>query len=154
VNRERVEVRRRVAAPADRVWELVSHPEGHVRIDGSGMLRAAVDARALTAVGETFVMDMDREPLGDAPLGRYQVRAWVTRFEPGRVIEWSTNLVDADEPIPQVWGWEIEPVSTESCDVVNYNDWSGLPDDWKQHWPIVPIHMIEQSVANLAHLVE
>jgi hypothetical protein len=116
------------------------------------MLKAARDARPLTAVGETFDMDMDREPLGDAPLGRYQVRNWVTRIEPGRLIEWSPNLLGSDAPFPHVWGWQIDPVSDTECDVTNYNDWSELPDDWKARWPIVPLQMLERSVENLARL--
>lgn len=149
---ERVEVCRRIAAPAQRVWDLVSNPDGHVLIDGSGMLLGALDARPLTAVGDTFDIDMDREPLGDAPLGRYQVRNWVTRVEPGRVIEWSPNLLGSDAPFPHVWGWQIDPVSDTECDVTNYNDWRDLPDDWKPKWPIVPRQMLERSVDNLERL--
>lgn len=150
---ERIEVGRRIAAPAERVWELVAHPEGHVRIDGSGMIKAARDARPLTAVGDTFDMDMDREPLGDVPLGKYQVRNWVTRVEPGRLIEWSTNLVDRDAGFGAVFGWRIDPVSDAECDVANYNDWSQLPEEWKTSWPIVPLNMLERSVENLQRIV-
>ena len=143
---ERIQVRRRIAAPAARVWEIVSNPEGHVLIDGSGMLKGALDARPLTAVGDTFDMDMDREPLGDTPLGLYQVRNWVVRIEPGRVIEWSPNLLGTDAPYPHVWGWQIDPVSDAECDATNYNDWRDMPDDLKPHWPIVPLQMIERSL--------
>ena len=57
---ERVSATRRIAAPAHELFLLVSSPEGHVQIDGSGMLVAAPDAKPLTAVGEHFDMDMDR----------------------------------------------------------------------------------------------
>jgi len=150
---ERLEARRRIAAPATRVWELVSHPEGHVRIDGSRMLEAALNAKPLTAVGDTFDMDMDREPLGDVPLGKYQVRNWVTRIEPGHLIEWSTNLIDKDAPVGHVYGWRIDAVSEAECDVANYTDWSDLPDEWKPRWPIVPLEMLERSVEKLQRIV-
>ncbi len=84
----RLSARRRIAASADRIWAFVSNPDGHVQIDGSSMVEAALAARTLTAVGDTFDMDMDREPLGDVPLGKYPVRNWVTRIEPGRLVEW------------------------------------------------------------------
>ena len=87
---EGVAVTRRVAASAEERFAIVSNPTGHVDLDASGMLVAAPDARPLAAVGETFDMDMDREPLGDDPeLGKYQVRNTVTHFVPGRLFEWS-----------------------------------------------------------------
>jgi uncharacterized protein YndB with AHSA1/START domain len=150
---ERIEARRRISAPASRVWELVSHPDGHVQIDGSGMLEAALNARRLTAVGDIFDMDMDREPLGDIPLGKYQVRNWVTRIEPGHLIEWTTNLIDQPEPVGHTYGWRIDAVSVDECDVANYTDWSALPEEWKVRWPIVPLEMLERSVENLERIV-
>jgi hypothetical protein len=57
---DRVSVSERVAAPVSRVFAIVSDPARHVDIDGSGMLQAAPDAMPLTAVGQTFEMDMDR----------------------------------------------------------------------------------------------
>lgn len=65
---ERVTIRRRIAAPPEAIFAVVADPAGHVAIDGSGMLVAAPDAAAVTAVGDTFIMNMDREPLGDIPL--------------------------------------------------------------------------------------
>jgi hypothetical protein len=62
---DRVTATRRIAAPAHAILVLVSDPARHVDIDGSGMLQAALDARPLTAVGQTFDMDMDRRPLDD-----------------------------------------------------------------------------------------
>lgn len=147
-----MEARRRVSAPASRVWELVSHPQGHVQIDGSGMLEAAIDATPLTAVGDIFDMAMDREPLGDVPLGKYRTRNWVTRIEPPGLIEWATNLHGNDEPIGHRYGWVIEPVTATECDVTNYTDWSQVPADWRAAWPIVPLSMLEQSVENLARI--
>ena len=45
------------------------------------MLQAAPDARPLTAVGQTFDMDMDRRPLGDIPtMAEYKARCTVTRL--------------------------------------------------------------------------
>ena len=81
---DRVSATRRIAAPASKLFEIVSSPAGHVQIDGSGMLEAAPDAKPLTAVGDTFDMDMDRTPLGDIPnLTKYKVRNTVTQFVPG-----------------------------------------------------------------------
>ena len=67
VSPDRVSATGRIAAPAHQVWLIVSDPARHVEIDGSGMLQAVADARHLTAVGQTFDMEMDRRPLGDIP---------------------------------------------------------------------------------------
>ena len=64
---DRVTATRRIAAPTHAIFVLVSDPARHVDIDGSGMLQAALDAGPLTAVGQTFDMDMDRRALGDIP---------------------------------------------------------------------------------------
>jgi uncharacterized protein YndB with AHSA1/START domain len=84
---ERVEVTRRIAAPAAVIFELITDPAGHVRIDGSGMLVAAGHTDRLRAVGDIFEMDMDREPLGDLPIGRYRVQNTVTRISPDTDLE-------------------------------------------------------------------
>ena len=139
----------RIAAPAEKLFEIVSSPAGHVEIDGSGMLVASVDGGTVTKVGDFFDMNMDREPLGDFPeMGKYQVRNTVTQFEPNRLFEWGVGMVDGD-PIGHVYGWELTPVSDTETDVTNYTDWSGIPADMKSYWPIVPLHMLEESVEKL-----
>ncbi len=147
----RVAVTRRIAAPASTLFAIVSDPAGHVRIDGSGMLVSAPDARPLTTVGDTFEMDMDRAPLNDIPgLGKYHVRNTVTQVVPDRLIEW--NVAPADRPpVGHVYGWQLEPVDDEHTDVTNYCDWTDLPEETRSQrdWPIVPASMLEQSVANL-----
>jgi uncharacterized protein YndB with AHSA1/START domain len=155
ISGERVTVSRTIAAPAARIFELVSHPQGHVDIDGSGMLEAAVDARPLTAVGDTFDMNMDREPLGDIPMGKYQVRNTVTAIDPGRHIEWNIGGIDMP-PVGHVYGWQLEPSADgASTDVSHYCDWSNITDAMRavgREWPIVPEHMLEQSLDNLERL--
>ena len=94
VSADRVTVTRRIAAPAHAIFVLVSDPARHVDIDGSGMLQAAPGATPLTAVGQTFDMDMDRRPLGDIPtMAEYTVRCTVTQLIPDRLIEWTVRAV-------------------------------------------------------------
>src|SRR4051794_35765809 len=151
VSGERVTVQRTIAAPAAKIFELVSHPQGHVDIDGSGMLEAAVDARPLTAVGDTFDMDMDREPLGDIPMGKYKVRNTVTAIEPGSLIEWNIGGI-AMPPVGQALGWQRTPSADgPATDVSHYCDWSTITDAMRaagRDWPIVPEHMLEKARDN------
>ena len=96
MSNDRVSAMGRIAAPASKIFQIVSRPAGHVEVDGSGMLEAAPDDRQLTAVGETFDMDMDREPLGDIPeMGKYKVRNTVTQIIPvasssGPLVRWTS----------------------------------------------------------------
>ena len=147
---------RRIAAPAAVIYALVTDPAGHVAIDGSGMLDAAPDAKPVTAVGDTFDMAMDRTPLNDIPgLTKYSVRNTVTNLEPGRLIEWTIGPAD-QPPFGHVYGWALTPVDDEHTDVVNYCDWSNITDAMRARgrtWPIVPVSMLEESIAKLERLV-
>ncbi|MBV8983306.1 MAG: SRPBCC family protein [Acidimicrobiia bacterium] len=152
---DRVSVTRRVVAPANRIFSLVSDPLGHVEIDGSGMLQAAPDARPLTAVGQTFHMDMDRRPLGDVPnMGEYKVHCTVTQLIPDRLIEWTVGAV-GKPAAGHVYGWQIEPLSDRECLVSNYCDWTNVSDELRSRfsWPVVPADRLEKSVERLAQLV-
>ena len=151
---DRMSATRRIAAPASTLFQIVSSPAGHVQIDGSGMLEAAPDAKPLTEVGDTFDMDMDRTPLNDIPgLVKYKVRNTVTQFVPDRLIEWTVGSADRP-PLGHVYGWQIEPVSDTESDVTNYCDWTGIPQEARERrpWPVVPVHMLEQSVENLERI--
>jgi hypothetical protein len=149
-----VSVTRRLAAPSDELFRIVSDPSGQVAIDGSGMLVAAPGGVPLTTVGQTFDMDMDREPLGDIPeLKRYRVRNTVTALIPGRLIEWTVGFGD-HPPFGHVYGWQLEPVGARETDVTNYCDWTNIAKEMRASvtFPVVPIRMLEQSVENLGRL--
>jgi GNAT superfamily N-acetyltransferase len=150
----RVSVSRVVAAPAAAVFDLVSDPDGHVRLDGSGMLVAAGTPGRLTAVGDAFEMEMDREALGDLPLGRYRTRNVVTRLEPDRRLEWAVGSPDG-QLLGHVYGYELEPVSDVDTRVTSYCDWSGVApaSRSRMRWPVVPVDRLERSLANLEALV-
>ena len=59
-------------------------------IDSSGMLMGAT-GEPVTAVGDTFVVHMDREALNDYPLGRYDVTVTITALVPDREIAWKVT---------------------------------------------------------------
>lgn len=149
---QRVSATRRIRASAHALFEIVASPEGHVRIDGSGMLDAAPDARPLTAPGDVFDMEMDRTPLGDIPgLVKYTVRNTVTQFVADHLVEWTIGGVD-QPPFGHVYGWRLDAVSDAETDVTNYCDWTNITPELRARrpdWPIVPVEMLEQSLANL-----
>ncbi len=137
---ERISATRRISAPAAAIFNIVAHPAGQVAIDGSHMLVAAPDATRLQAVGDAFTMDMDREALGDLPLGKYQVLNTVTKFEQDRLLEWNVGSAERG-PFGHVYGYALVPVDEVVTDVTSYCDWSGISDVLREriaHWPVVP----------------
>jgi len=63
---ERIEISRTVPAPAADIFAVLSDPQGHVAIDSTGMLQDA-DGDPVKAVGDSFVVHMDRAALNDYP---------------------------------------------------------------------------------------
>lgn len=154
---ERVSVTRRMPAAAADVFAVVSDPAGHVRIDSSGMLVAAADATPITAAGETFDMDMDRTPLGDLPgVTDYRVTNTVTAFVLDRQFEWGVSPVGTPA-YGYVYGYLIEPVEAEVCDVTSYFDWSGLSEKRKARtagrFPLIPVSTLAATLERLEQVV-
>ena len=126
---ERIEVTRTIPADAARIFAVLADPQGHVAIDASGMLMDA-DGEPVTAVGDEFVVHMDREALGDVPMGHYDVTVNITRFVAGREIAW-TILGTITPAIGHVYGYQLEPAE-EGTKVTSYYDWSAINDDWRK----------------------
>ena len=147
----RMTVTRVIPASAEVIFALITLPSGHVAMDGSGMLLSAPDDTPLTAVGDSFVINMDREPLGDVPeMGKYDVLNTVLAIEPNRLLEWNVGQVGRP-PFGHYYGIALTPLSDSQTEVANYVDWSNLPEKWKDRvkFPIVPQHMMEASLVRL-----
>jgi hypothetical protein len=151
-NADRVAASGTVTASPAEVFLIVTDPAMHVEIDGSGMLEAAPGTRRVEAPGDTFVLDMDREALGDQPMGKYKSVNTVTRIVPGELLEWNVGL-PGQGPFGHVYGWEIAAVGPGETKVTNYCEWPDVPEFARPHLPIVPLAMLEKSVENLAALV-
>jgi hypothetical protein len=151
---ERIVVSRRILVPAGQIFQLICDPWGQVKIDGSGMLVAARDAHRLTAVGDVFEMEMDREALGDVPLGKYRVVNSVTRFVEDQQLEWNVAW-PGSPPFGHVYGYLLSSADYGETDVSSYCDWSELSDDWRGHiaFPVIPASTLERSLENLEKIV-
>src|SRR3954463_4880034 len=149
----RLELMRLINAPPGAVFAVITDPAGHVKIDGSGMLVAAQSSSPMARVGDSFVMNMDREALGDVPLGKYQVRNTVTAFVQNELFEWNVGGVD-QPPFGHVYGYRLAPGSDGATAVTHYVDWSGVrAGRIRDRFPIVPAHMLEKSLDNLDRIV-
>jgi len=147
---ERMEVQRPIAAEAHDIFALVSSPEGHVAIDASGMLMSSTGEPA-EAVGDTFVIHMDREALNDYPLGLYDVDIEIVTFEQDVEVAWTIH--GAIKPsIGHVYGYRLEPIDGGTL-VTSYYDWSTVTDNWKAIFPIIPESALRATLGILARTV-
>lgn len=149
---ERFEVQRTIAADPATIFALLRDPAGHVAIDSSGMLMAAT-GDPVGAVGDTFVVHMDREALNDFPLGRYDVIVTITAYEPDKEIAWIVQGRDRPS-IGHVYGYRLEPAE-EGTLVTSYYDWSAIDDNWKQSgvFPVIPEAGLRATLGILARTV-
>jgi hypothetical protein len=126
---ERIEVQRTIPSDAATIFRVLCDPQGHVAIDSSGMLMAA-EGEPVTAVGDSFVVHMDREALNDYPLGRYDVTVSITAFVPDREIAWTIRGKIRPQ-IGHIYGYTLEPAD-EGTLVTSYYDWSDIDPVWKE----------------------
>ena len=151
---ERMEVQRTIPAPAAAVFRVLCDPQGHVAIDSSGMLMDA-EGEPVTAVGDSFVVHMDREALNDYPLGRYDVTVSIVRFEPDREIAW-TILGQIRPQIGHVYGYRLEPApGGDGTLVTSYYDWSEIDQTWKDAgvFPVLSEGALRATLGILARTV-
>ncbi|MCJ0905945.1 polyketide cyclase [Rhodococcus sp. ARC_M6] len=149
---ERIEVQRIIRADPASIFEVLCDPQGHVAIDGSGMLMDA-DGDTVTAVGDSFVVHMDREALGDIPMGEYDVTVNIKTFVPGREIAW-TILGTIRPAIGHVYGYRIEPTDAGSL-VTSYYDWSAIDAKWREAgiFPVIAETSLKSTLGILARTV-
>ena len=129
---DRIEVQRTIAAPPAEIFAVLCDPQGHVAIDSSGMLQDA-DGESVAAVGDSFVVHMDRESLNDFPqMGKYDVTVTIREFDADRLIAW-TVLGDIRPSIGHVYGYRLEPTTDGKNTVVtSFYDWSGIDPQWRE----------------------
>lgn len=152
MSEHRLAVTRIVDGTPATVFGIVCDPAMQVEIDGSGMLQACPGATQVMAVGDEFEMEMDREPLGDLPMGKYRALNTVTKIVPNQLLEWNVGSRERGV-FGHVYGWEMVAVDSHHTKVTNYCDWGGTPERARERFPIVPETMMQRSVDNLAELV-
>ncbi|MFL6239287.1 MAG: SRPBCC family protein [Actinomycetes bacterium] len=150
---ERFEVQRLIAAPPGRIFEVLCDPRGHVTIDSSGMLQSA-EGLPVRAVGDEFVVHMDRESLNDYPFGKYDVTVTITKFEPDALIEWTISGV-IQPPIRHLYGYRLDPDDAGTL-VTSYYDWSEIDETYRDAniFPVIPEAALRATLGILARTVE
>ncbi len=150
---ERLEVQRTITAEPATIFQLLRDPHGHVAIDSSGMLIDAT-GEPVAAVGDSFVVHMDREALNDYPMGRYDVTVTITTFVPDREIAW-TILGEIRPQIGHVYGYTLEPADGGTL-VTSYYDWSSIDPVYKDAgiFPVISEGALRATLGILARTVK
>lgn len=151
---ERMEVQRTIDAKAADIFAVLCEPHGHVAIDASGMLQDA-DGESATAVGDSFVIHMDRESLNDFPMGKYDVTVEIREFDKDKLIAW-TILGKIKPQIGHVYGYRLEPsMEGDGTVVTSFYDWSGIDPEWRKAniLPVIPESALRATLGILDRTV-
>ena len=149
---ERFEIQRLLPFEPAAIFAVLADPHGHVAIDASGMLQDASGEPA-RAVGDTFVIHMDRESLGDFPMGKYDVTVTITAFEQDRLITWEVSSGNFPS-MGYYYGYRLEPADGGTT-VTSIYDWSAVDQTMKPEglWPIVPEAALKATLGILERTV-
>lgn len=114
-----VSASREIAAPADKIFELIADPSLQPRWDGNDNLAEAPAGQRVRTVGDVFTMTLT--------IGSDRTNH-VVEFEEGRLIAWLPS--EPGKPPPgHLWRWELEPLDASHTRVTHTYDWSALTDE-------------------------
>ncbi|MEV0029650.1 SRPBCC family protein [Nocardia sp. NPDC050793] len=149
---ERIEVSRHIPAPASAIFAVLTDPKGHVDIDASGMLIDA-EGEPVEQPGDRFLVHMDREALGDIPLGKYQVEVVITELIPDQEIAWTVEAKTRPHA-RHIYGYRLQPTEDGTL-VTSYYDWSEIDETWKKRltFPVVPESALKATLGILERTV-
>jgi Protein of unknown function (DUF664) len=127
-----VSVTRTINAASEELFAVLADPARHPEIDGSGMLRRAVSGSPIGRVGDTFVMSMHNDEMGD-----YEITNHVVEYERNRRIGWEPVLSAASRAEDQAeigdrgrhrWIYDLKPVGPCATVVTEIYDCGQAPD--------------------------
>jgi uncharacterized protein YndB with AHSA1/START domain len=113
-----VSASRDIAAPAEKIFELVADPAHQPRWDGNDNLSEAPGGQRVHGVGEVFVMTLTRGNIRENH---------VVEFVEGRCIAW-TPAEPGQAPPGHLWRWVLEPIDPSRTRVTHTYDWTRLTD--------------------------
>ncbi|WP_101653588.1 SRPBCC family protein [Brevibacterium ihuae] len=145
-----ITVSRTIDAPAKDIFEILSNPERHHELDGSGFIVSDSKTDRITANGQVFTMNMNGEHMG----GEYQTDNHVTGYDEGKLLAWQTAPAGT-EPPGWEWVWELEPEGADATRVVHTYAWDKVdPQTAKKiGLPLVSESELEDTLNRLAAAV-
>ncbi len=146
-----ITVRRDIPASAADIFAVLSNPDHHVGLDGSGFVQGVDHADRITGTGQSFRMNMTGDHMG----GDYQTDNVVSGFESGKLIAWKTAPAGS-EPPGWEWVWELDAEGPNTTSVSLTYDWEKVTDPdilRKVSFPLVSEHQLDESLNHLAEAV-
>ncbi|MEJ7794711.1 MAG: SRPBCC family protein [Nocardioides sp.] len=150
-DQKRITVQRTIDAPTQAVFDVLSNPERHPELDGSGFVVSDEKTDRITGTGQVFRMNMTGPHMG----GDYQTDNTVTGYDANHLLAWQTAPADTPPPGWE-WTWELAAQGSESTDVTLTYDWSNVTDPAlleKVKFPLVSQSELEDSLGRLASAV-
>ena len=140
-----VSASREIAAPVEKIFELIADPSLQPRWDGNDNLAEARTGQRVRAVGDVFTttltMGSDRTD-------------HVVEFEDGRLIAWRPSEPGM-EPPGHLWRWQLEPVDDAWTLVTHTYDWSRLTDETRlPRARATTTDKLQASIERLAELAQ
>jgi hypothetical protein len=126
-----------INAPTARIFSLLADPAMHPRVDGTGMLRSAVENRPISKLGDVFFMSMTHWTRGN-----YITENHVVEFEQDRRIAWEpvaqkseSSKFDSNGGTRESrwWGWQLEPLNEEKTRVTEFFEGRHLSEELRRY---------------------
>ena len=146
-----ITVQRTIDAATPEVFDVLSNPERHAELDGSGFIVSDEKTDRITATGQVFRMNMSGDHMG----GDYQTDNTVTGYDANHLLAWQTAPADT-EPPGWEWVWELEAQGSGATDVRLTYDWSKVTDPEilkKVTFPLVTREQLDETLNRLAAAV-
>jgi len=136
---------REIAAPAERIFELIADPAEQPRWDGNDNLDSAAAGQRVRGVGEVFTMKLTKGSIRENH---------IVEFEEGRRIAWMPAEPGKDRP-GHLWRWELEPLGPARTRVTCTYDWTRLTDEKRlERARSTTPDRLQASLTRLASLAE
>lgn len=145
---KKVSVERVIDQPAGVIFDILSNPERHHEIDGSGMVVSDDKSDRIQKVGQVFTMNMHAEHMG----GDYKTDNTVSGYDENKLLAWKTAPAGS-EPPGWEWLWELEAEGPDSTLVRLTYDWSKVTDKKileRVKFPLISQEDLESSLSRLA----
>jgi uncharacterized protein YndB with AHSA1/START domain len=140
-----VSASREIAAPAEKIFELIADASLQPRWDGNDNLAEAPTGQRVRSVGDVFTMTITMGSVRENH---------VVEFDEGRLIAWRP-AEPGKEPPGHLWRWELEPIDDLRTLVTHTYDWSLLTDEMRlPRARATTADRLQASIEGLAELAE
>jgi hypothetical protein len=147
----RITVERTINASTDAIFDVLSNPQRHVELDGSGFVLSDEKTDRIQGSGDVFTMNMSGDHMG----GDYRTENHVTGYDQNKLLAWQTAPAGSEPPGWQ-WVWELESQGSDATLVRHTYDWSNVTDQGlldKIGFPLVKQEQLEDTLVRLDQAV-